>query len=91
LPTLDPRIIETDPRTDPRCAPYHRDDGWAEASTVHPEMDWPTGWICPGCGTNTDVFYGQGPTYNPETKRYAGPDDRLCRHCWDQAQGDTRE
>jgi hypothetical protein len=69
------------PARDPRRDPYTRGDGYAEATAVHPDPDSETGWLCPGCGANTVVFYGQGPEF--KNKRYRpGTDTRRCADCF---------
>lgn len=67
-------------KPDPRWVPYQRKDGWGAVSRVRPDPDSPTGWLCPGCGANATVFYGQGPLF--ENGRYRGPDERLCLACF---------
>lgn len=67
-------------KRDPRWEVYHRQDGWPAATAVHPDPERP-GWICPGCGCTTTVFYGNGPAF--ENGRYLpGTDSRRCIDCW---------
>lgn len=74
---------------DPRRVPYERDDGYAEATEVHPDPNSATGWLCPGCGVNATVFYGQGPKY--KNKRYVpGTDTRRCAACHSSASPRSR-
>lgn len=66
---------------DTRWVPYGRRDGWAKACAVNPDPAAPTGWVCPRCGRNATVFYGPEPRFDPATKRYVGPDNRVCARC----------
>lgn len=72
--------------TDPRQAPYTkegRQDGYAEASAVHPDPNSDRGWLCPRCGANSEVFYGQDPEWSKRRRRYVpGTDTRVCRNCF---------
>jgi len=72
-------------KTDRRFIPYTRTDDWAESSRVHPDTRSDDGWLCPQCGRNALKFYGLSPQFDPTTRRYVGPDMRVCRQCYPKA------
>jgi hypothetical protein len=72
-------------KTDRRFIPYTRPDNWAESSNVHPDTSSTEGWLCPQCGANALKFYGLSPQYDPPTRRYVGPDTRVCQQCYSKA------
>jgi hypothetical protein len=67
---------------DPRLEALARDDGYREANLCVPDLEQPTGWLCPRCGRNATVFYGPGPRWDSHRRRYIGPDRRLCLDCF---------
>lgn len=71
-------------KTDRRFIPYARPDGWAEACAIHPDSSKSEGWLCQQCRRTALLFYGRGPEFDPRTKRYIGPDDRVCAECRDK-------